>query len=207
MSRLSSPAFIVRLVLATLAGGVVWFVWGAAAHMVFQLGDASFKRLPNESAVMQTLRSTEMDDGLYIFPHWDETKTDDEAMMAELEAKYREGPVGIMVYRKSVNGVMPPSTLALEFLGGLVGSAIAALVIARLGISPCRAVVLGALLATASWCTHTFSEWVWYGFPTSWVRDALIEQVAGWALASATIAAIMPRCAAGGPDSQTSCCK
>lgn len=184
---------LIRIAIAALVGGIAWFVWGAVGHMVFQLGDANFKRLPNEEAIMSTLRSSEMSDGLYIFPHWDEAISDDGAAMAQLEIKYRKGPVGIMVYRNSVQELMPPSTLGLEFLGGLIGSTIAAIVIARLSIAPSRALLLGASLAVASWFTHSFSEWIWYGFPTSWVVDALIEQVVGWAVAAWLISLILRR--------------
>ncbi len=181
-----------RLVLAAILAGAAWFMWGAFAHMVLQLSDSSFKQLPNEAEVMEVLRKGNPENGLYAFPYWGEHGAGgDEAAAKALEAKFAEGPVGIMVYQRSVKELMPPSTLALEFLGGVIASFFAALVIAKVGLPPAHAAFAGGMCAVASWFSHSYSEWVWYAYPLSWVRDALIEQVVGWMIAAWLIAFVL----------------
>ncbi len=182
----------VRLVLAAIVAGIVWFVWGAFAHMVLQLSDSSFKALPNEAEVMAVLRKGNPEPGLYAFPFWgDHGSGDDEAAMKAIEAKFAEGPVGIMVYQREVKAMMPPSTLLLELLGGTIASFFAALVIAKVGLPPAHAAFAGGMCAVAVWFSHSYSEWLWYAYPASWVRDALFEQVVGWTLAAWLIALVL----------------
>lgn len=178
---------LLRVALAALVGGIVWFAWGAFAHKVLNCGEDSLQRLPNETAVMATLRETTPLDGLYMFPHWDESLPED-AQMTALEKKYQEGPVGMLVYRRAVSEVMPPSMFFKEFFGGLVASAIAAFILSRLSWGVLATARAAGLCAVAMWCTHSFSEWIWWGYPWSWVMDALFEQTVGWILAGGSIA-------------------
>ncbi len=181
---------ITRIALATIVGGIVWFVWGAFAHMALNVGESSLQRLPNEAAVTAVLRDTVPADGLYAFPHWNEALSGD-AAMAELEVQYKQGPIGLLVYRRSAQEVMPPSMLIKEFLGGLIASAIAAFVLSRISwgvISTARA---AGLCAVAAWFTHSYSEWIWWGYPWAWVVGALFEQTVGWMLAGGSIAFVL----------------
>ncbi len=184
-----TPSFN-RIALAALIGGVVWFVWGAFAHMALNLGESSLQRLPNEAAVMATLREGHPSDGLYMFPHWNETLTGD-AAMADLEAKYKQGPIGMLIYRQSAQEVMPPSMLLKEFLGGLVASAFAAFVLSRISWGVLSSARAAGLCAVAVWFSHSFSEWIWYGYPWLWVVSALFEQTVGWMLAGGSMAFVL----------------
>ena len=181
-----------RTVLASVVAGAVWFAWGAFAHMVLQLGDSSFKQLPQEDAVLEALRNANPEDGLYAFPFWGQHGVaDDHEAEKEIAAKFAKGPVGILVYQRSVAEMMPPKTLVLEFLGGTIACFFAAIVIAKMQLPPAHAAFAGGMCAIAAWFSHTYSEWLWFGFPLSWVRDALVEQLVGWLLAGWIIGMIV----------------
>jgi hypothetical protein len=58
-----------RVLLAGLLGGIAMFVWTSLAHMVLPLGAAGFKEIPNEPAVLASMRASLGDQsGLYFFP-------------------------------------------------------------------------------------------------------------------------------------------
>lgn len=183
------PSFI-RICSAALVAAIVLFVWGAVAHNMLNLSEDSMKTLPNESAVMTALSATTPDDGLYFFPHWNEALSHDD-QIADLAVKYREGPVGMLVYRRAVAEVMPPSMLVKEFLAGLAATAIAAMILSRLSWGVIATARAAGLCAVAAWCSHSLSEWIWWGFPWSWVASALLEQTVGWILAGGSIAFVL----------------
>jgi hypothetical protein len=180
-----------RIALAAIVAGAVWFAWGAFAHMVLQLGDSSFKKLPQEDVLLDALRTANPETGLYAFPFWGDHAMGDEAAMKVISEKFAKGPVGIMVYQRSVPELMPPSTLLLEFLGGVIACLFAAAVIVKMQLPPAHAAFAGGMCAIAAWFSHSYSEWLWYAFPLSWVRDALVEQVVGWVLAAWCIGMIV----------------
>ncbi|MSR28354.1 MAG: hypothetical protein EXS03_02115 [Phycisphaerales bacterium] len=184
---------LTRIVLAAIVAGIAWFLWGAFAHIVLQFGESSIKQLPNEAAVAAALREGNPEDGLYAFPYWGGAHGSgaDEAQIKELEAKFAQGPVGILIYQRSVKEMMPPSTLLLELLGGTVACFFAGLVISKLSVPPSHAAFAGGMCAVAAWFSHSYSEWLWYAYPLSWVTDALLEQVIGWVIAAWIIALIV----------------
>ncbi len=181
-----------RIVAAAIVGGIVWFVWGAFAHMALDFGESSMKRLPDEAAVTSALKATTPDDGIYFFPYWDEELPEDQ-QMAALEPLYKEGPVGMIVYRRSVDEVMPPSTLLKEFLAGLLASIIAAFVLSRTSWGLLGCASAAAACGVAAWCSHNLSEWIWYGFPWAWIQTAFFEQLIGWWIAGGAMALVLGR--------------
>ena len=190
------PASPTRIVLAAFCAAVAWFLWGMVAHMVLSLGESSFRRLPDEAAVTAALAGTTPDDGMYTFPMLADGPNGEEASMDQYAEAYRKGPVGILIYRRTVAEMMPPSTLLKEFGAGFAASLVAALVLSRIGWGPFAAARAAGLAALACWLSNDLSLWIWYGYPWSWVTSTLIEQVVGWSIAGAVIAFVVHRGAA-----------
>lgn len=182
-----------RIVLAALCAAVAWFLWGVVAHMALSLGESSYRKLPNEAAVTAALASTTPEDGMYTFPWLDNGPGGEEASMDQYAEAYRKGPVGILVYRRTVAEMMPPSTLLKEFGAGFAASLVAALVLSRIQWGAFAAARAAGLAALACWLSNDLSLWIWYGYPWSWVTSTLIEQVVGWSIAGAVIAFIVHR--------------
>ncbi len=184
------PANFIKITLAALVGGVLWFVWGAFAHMALGLGESAMKQMPDQEPVLAALRAQNLEDGLYTFPFCGDANESDEAWAAA-EVAFKKGPVGMIFFQKSVAEMMPPSTLVLEFIGGLIASFLAAIVIARFAMGPFTAMRAAVLVVLATWFSHSYSEWLWYGYPCSWVMDTLIEQMFGWLLAAGAMARML----------------
>jgi hypothetical protein len=67
-----------RIALAALLGGLVVFIWGAFSHMVLPIGSMGLSALPNEEAVLTTLRTSVTEPGLYFFPWMDPSEKSQE---------------------------------------------------------------------------------------------------------------------------------
>ncbi|MFQ5724614.1 MAG: hypothetical protein ACE5G6_08970, partial [Terriglobia bacterium] len=113
-----------RLTLGALAGGVVLFLWGFIFWTILPFGHWSVSALPNEQAVIETLRKAETPSGTYYFPAPPEggDVTDPEYVQ-----KHSKGPVGHLFYR--AEGIDPnsPFTLLQGFFHFLLSALLVAL--------------------------------------------------------------------------------
>ena len=57
-----------RVLIAAILGGLVFFFWGFVAHEVLGLGQVGIKDLPNEQVVLPVLSSSITEPGFYFFP-------------------------------------------------------------------------------------------------------------------------------------------
>lgn len=57
-----------KLIAASVVGGVIVFVWSAIAHMATPLGTAGVRVMANEDAVVGAMKASLPESGLYIFP-------------------------------------------------------------------------------------------------------------------------------------------
>jgi hypothetical protein len=108
-SKKMSKMKIKKMIIATLLGGLTLFIWGGFSHTVLFVG-TGFKPLPNEDKVMEMLKTNISEQGLYFFPSKDfsnSTKEQD----ALFEYKFKNGPVGQLVYRPLGGNPFEVSTL------------------------------------------------------------------------------------------------
>jgi hypothetical protein len=85
-----------RLFIAAMSGCVILFVWGAFSHLVLLIG-VGFTPLPNEDKIIKTLESSIPEKGLYFFHGKDFRRRSTEEQESVFEAKFKTGPVGILV--------------------------------------------------------------------------------------------------------------
>src|SRR5260370_9790750 len=57
-----------RKLLAGILGGFAFFAWSFVAHMLLPLGEAGVKEMPNDQAVMASMKANLPERGLYLFP-------------------------------------------------------------------------------------------------------------------------------------------
>jgi hypothetical protein len=115
-----------QLIIATLLGGLTMFIWGGFSHLVLFSG-TGFKQLPNEDKVMEVLKTNISEQGLYFFPGKDfrnSTKEQD----AIFESKFRNGPVGLLVYRPIGGNPFEVGKLITQFVSNLMSVFIAVLI-------------------------------------------------------------------------------
>jgi hypothetical protein len=187
-----------RILLGGVLGGIMMFVWGALSHMVLGLGDASIRKIPNESAVLAVLRDNIREPGFYFFPGMGQTsgmsKEQSEAAQKEWFEKIRTGPNGILVYQPQGAEALSPKQLIIELCTNIAAGLLAALLLAfavpSLPGYGGRVLFVTALGVLAVIMVNV-PYWNWYGFPTNFTLCELADQVIGSALAGAVMAAII----------------
>ncbi|MGC6487163.1 MAG: hypothetical protein ACON4Z_05935 [Planctomycetota bacterium] len=87
---------LAMLWLPILLSTVFVFVASSVVHMVLPIHAGDYQKLPNEDLVRQALRDAAVKPGQYMYPGCDSMK---EYASEELQKKFAEGPVGVMIVR------------------------------------------------------------------------------------------------------------
>jgi hypothetical protein len=179
-----------KILLATIAGGVIAFVWSAIVHMNF--GDLGLSVMgEKEGAVLTVLKSSLDKPGLYFYPGMDMSKKMSKEEEEAWNVKYKAGPVGLLLYHPTGNEPMPPKKLIVEFVATAICAWIAALILSRtVGAWLCRATMV-AMMGVFTWLAISVSQWNWFEFPFSFILIEAIDQAVGWFLAGLAIAKIV----------------
>ncbi len=165
-----------KLIIATLLGGLTMFIWGGFSHLALFIG-TGFKPLPNEDKIMEVLKTNISEQGLYFFPGKDfrnSTKEQD----AIFESKFKNGPVGLLVYRPKGGNPLAPSKLITQLLSNLFYWK-RVFIVSLLGLLACSAV--------------SSIYWNWYEFPTSFFIAQILDMVIGFFLAGLVICRVIPK--------------
>ena len=185
-----------RVLLAGILGGLVFFFWGFLAHEVFGLGQVGLKDIPNEQVMLSTMRSSINEPGLYFFPGLglgpNPTSDEKKAAMERFTQKATSGPMGLLAYRPVGSNVYSMRYLGTEFALDVVLALIGAILIAWAGLARfgsrvafvTLAGVMAALLTNVQYCN-------WYAFPRDYTLAAIATQVIGFFLSAIVIAMIV----------------
>ncbi len=177
-----------KVLLAGILGGLVAFVCSAAIHMS-PLGSMGLSVLNDkEEAVLAALKSNIPNDGLYFFPGMEMSKTMTTEEQNAWNAKYKAGPVGLLLYHPNGGDAMSPKQLGMEFLTTVICGLIAAFILAStVGSLSSRAILVG-LIGLFAWFAISWSQWNWYGFPLKFILLDGLDQVIGWLVAGFVMA-------------------
>jgi hypothetical protein len=85
---------ILDLWLAILLAAVFVFIVSSILHMCVPIHKSDFQGLPNEEAVLESMRAANVEPGAYMFPHCESMQ---DLAKPEMVEKYNQGPVGHMV--------------------------------------------------------------------------------------------------------------
>ncbi len=179
-----------RTLIGGVVGGIVLFIWGSIAHVATPLGSAGIQSIPNEDAVMESMRANITQPGLYFFPGIDPARQNDEAAMKEWEAKAVRGPAGIMAYQLRGEAGLPPNLLITEFASNVLVGVLVAFILGNIAGSLAFRVVVAGAIALLAGVDIYGSYWNWYKFPTAYTLAQITIQVVGYLLMGAVIAAI-----------------
>lgn len=86
-----------QLFLPALLSAVAVFIASTVIHVALKYHNADFRKLPNEDEVRAVIRKGAPGPGQYMLPHCSEGGKNDPATVQ----KFVEGPVGLVVLRKS----------------------------------------------------------------------------------------------------------
>jgi hypothetical protein len=106
---------LVSLWLPILLSAVIVFIASSIMHMVLPYHHSDHKKLPDEEKLLPVLRAAGLAPGLYHFPFC----THKEMNSPESQAKFKQGPVGLMTIMPSGPPVMA-KFLGLWFLFCLI---------------------------------------------------------------------------------------
>lgn len=180
-----------KIVTATLLGGLTMFIWGGFSHLVLFIG-TGFKPLPNEDKVMEVLKTNITGQGLYFFPGKDFKNTTKEQDVV-FENKFRNGPVGLLVYRPIGGSPFSAKKLITQLLSNLFSVFIAVILASLIYAGYWKRVLTLSLLGLLACSAISSIYWNWYEFPTSFFIAQILDVVIGFFLAGLVICKIMPK--------------
>jgi hypothetical protein len=189
---------MIRIVLAGVIGGIAMFIGGAFSHMFLELESRSFRRLPDEAAMLEFVSGQKMAPGMYAFPEVAENYAKMSAPEQGLEyerinAAFRNGPAGHLIVAPTGEDMMGWKQLGGELIANVLAALLAAFIVAHLSslTSFARRWLIIVLLGPISWLSLTLSFALWYRFPMTFIQDGLFASLIEWTLAGAVVAAIV----------------
>lgn len=183
-----------KILMAGLVGGLVMFLWGFVSHMLLPVGTMGFTQMPVNSPLLEAMKQNLPAEGLYAFPGLEVGRKQTEAEDAVWAGKYKMGPNGLLLYHPVGTDPISPQRLAIQLLTDIFGAMLLAYLLVAIAGSTGVQVPLVKLLRIAvaaglfSWASIEIAYWNWYGFPCAFVLAELIDQLAGWTLATLAMA-------------------
>jgi len=159
--------------------------------MVIFIG-TGFKPLPNEDKIIEGLKSDIKEKGLYFFPGKDFRNSTQE-QDAVFETKFKNGPVGILVYRPVGGNPFSPGKLITQFLSNFFSVFIAVIIASSIYASYWRRTFIVTLLGLLACSAVSSIYWNWYEFPTSFFITQILDMVIGFFLAGIVICKLLPK--------------
>jgi hypothetical protein len=191
-----------RVILGGLVGGVVYFIWGAVAHMMTPLGHTGLSILPadKEDALLAAMRAAAPKDGLYFFPgcegmYHPVSESQQQAWMEKMKA----GPRGLLLVHGGSDEVMSPGQLGTELATDVLAALMAGLLLSATRLGYAGRVGFVTLLGLFGWVTISLPYWNWYDFPLDFTLAAALEEGFGWLLAGTALAAVVRPTSASKP--------
>jgi hypothetical protein len=182
-----------RILLATILGAIIFFIWSAVVHMNPVTGPMGFSLLnEKEDAVMASLNENIQQPGLYFFPGMDMSKRMNKEAQDAWVAKYKAGPAGlVLVQPRGGDPTAMTKQLAIQFVTNLFCALLLALVLASTVGSLFRRAAIAAALGLFSWLAISIPQWNWYEFPFAFVALEAINEIIGWLLAGLLMAKLI----------------
>jgi hypothetical protein len=178
-----------RVFIAGLLGGIVFFVWGAIAHMALPIGQMGMKESGNEDAVIAALRDNMPGEGVYMVPGLSPAQMSDEAAKKAYSDKAKANPNAFVIYQPvGRDGMDMTGNLIKQFVSDTLSALVVAFVLALGAFSFGKRVFVATALGLFSWLTISVPYWNWYRFPLDFTIGNLLEQVVGWLIAGIVMA-------------------
>lgn len=185
---------MVRLVAASLIGGLVVFAWGSISWMVLTWHMTSMKPLPEADATFAAIQEKLPDSGVYYYPPMYEEGADEAAAEAWAEKRTGGPYISMLIYSKSGYMEGMPRQFVTGYLLEVVGAGLIACLICLAG--PClqsygRRVMFACMIAIFATFAGPLMEWNWWEYPDEFATPMVLDGIIGWSLAGLAIAAIM----------------
>ncbi len=196
---------MVRIALAGLIGAVGLMVWSYVSWMTIPWHQPGM--LPQQERVADALRDSGTESGIYWMPNMEhDPNASEEEQAAAMEAwqeAYRQGPIGVVVYRAEGTEPMPTMAFVIGFvLDFLVATGAAIMLTMAASALPTFAnrllfvMLLGLFAAIGS---HLMN-WNWMNFPLRYSLEMVADSLVASLLLGVVLALMIGRTsgAAGG---------
>jgi hypothetical protein len=179
-----------RVFIAGLIGSIVFFMWGAAAHMFLGLGDRGMHVGTPWQGTLAALKQDAPEPGIYYLPSTTQDKMADAAAQSALQAEAAGQGYAWIVYHPGGNpgAVDMGPNLAKQYATDFLSSMIVAFVLALGAFGFGKRVAIAVLMGVFAWLVVSVTYWNWYLFPLDYTLGLLGKFTVGWALAGAAIA-------------------
>jgi hypothetical protein len=188
-----------KILLASILGGIVMFIWTSIAHMALPVGEAGIREVANESAVLSAMQSNIGDQtGLYIFPgpgvEKNATRQEKNEAIKYMAEKMATNPSGILMYHAPGRPFTIGKWLGIEFGTELLEAILVAFLLVQTRIVSFSGrvgfVLVAGILAAI---TTNVSYWNWYGFPCVYTASYMFIQIVGFLLVGVVAALVLPK--------------
>jgi len=184
-----------KKLLAAVLGGLAFFLWSFVAHDLLPLGKTGIKEIPNEQAVLDSMKANMPEPGLYFLPGLgipeNATRAQQSAAMEARMHKVETGPSGLLVYHPSLNFSFGKA-LVVELVTNIFQVFLAVLLLGQTRIvnfvGRWRFITIAGFLAAIS---TNVSYWNWYGFPCNYTLAYICTVAMGFVCAGLVAAAIV----------------
>lgn len=182
-----------KVILASLLGMLVLFIWGFISWTVFHLHGSAIQELPEGDSIATVLDQHIEENGAYYYPGEPPSNTSAEEYKTYTE-KHENGPLFMVLFKKDGAGVMDPAIfirgLIIQLLITFLISYIMKQVVDLLGVYLQRVLFVTGLGLIAVLGTY-FTQWNWFYYPTLYTVMMSVDLLAGWILAGLVISAII----------------
>jgi len=184
-----------KKLLAGVLGGLAFFLWSFVAHDLLPLGKTGVKEIPNEQAVLDSMKANMPENGLYLLPGLgvpeNATRAQQSAAMEARMHKVETGPSGFLVYHPTLEFSFGKA-LAVELGTNILQVLLAVLLLGQTRIinffGRWRFITIAGVLAGIS---TNISYWNWYGFPGNYTLAYVCTVAMGFVFAGLVAAAIV----------------
>src|SRR6478609_3691058 len=184
-----------KKLLAGVLGGLAFFFWSYVAHDVLPLGKAGIKEIPNEQAVLSSMKANMPEHGLYFLPGIglpeNATRAQQAAAMEARMHKVETGPSGFLAYHPSLQFSFGKA-LVVELGTNIFQVLLAVILLGQTSLvsfaARWRFITIAGVLAAIS---TNISYWNWYGFPGNYTLAYLCTIAMGFVFAGLVVAAMV----------------
>ncbi len=184
-----------KKLLAGVLGGLAFFLWSFVAHDVLPMGKAGIKEIPNEQAVLDSMKANMPENGLYLLPGLGvpegATRAQQAAAMEARMHKVETGPSGLLAYHPVLQFSFGKA-LAVELGTNILQVLLAVILLGQTRIvnfvGRWRFITIAGCLAAIS---TNISYWNWYGFPGNYTLAYICTVAMGFVFAGLVAAAIV----------------
>jgi hypothetical protein len=182
------------LVLGTILGGLVAFVWSSISWEVLPWHEKPILSFQNDEEVSAVIRSHTVKSGVYILPGGPpmETMTSEQkkAAQATLMEKMQKGPVMFAAVRREGFGSYAKG-LVIQLLSLMAAAFLLTwLALQTSGLSYGKRVLFLGVVGLAAGVITELPNWNWWGFSGSYTLVMIADATLTWLIAGLVIAKV-----------------